>query len=257
MRPKAIFNWSTGKDSALALHTILQEDRYEVAWLLTTVNEEHDRVSMHGVRRDLLEAQAESLGIPLVQVRLPNAPTMEAYEQAIRETLLHLRNEGATVSIFGDIFLEDLRLYREQRLAELELEGVFPLWRQPTDALAQRVIALGFKAITTCVNERYLDRHFVGRLLDQEFLRDLPAGVDPCGENGEFHTFTYEGPIFRTPIAVLAGDVVYRRYADPAGAASSPNTTDRRETYQCSTSTTEEPLNQSGLWYCDLLRADA
>lgn len=253
MRPKAIFNWSTGKDSALALHKVLQEGRYDVAWLLTSVNEEHDRVSMHGVRRELLEAQAASLGIPLVQVRLPNAPTMEAYERAMRAVLLRLREEGATVSIFGDIFLEDLRAYREQRLAEVGLQGVFPLWQLPTDILAREVIDLGFKAITTCVNERHLDRRFVGRTLDHEFFQELPAGVDPCGENGEFHTFTYDGPIFRTPVFVSVGEVVHRRYAQPAPTDAD----DADETYTCGVSKDQEnepqALAETGFWYCDLL----
>ncbi len=230
MPPKAIFNWSTGKDSALALHRVLQSGGYDVAWLLTTVNERYDRVSMHGVRTELLKAQAESIGIPLVQVRMPEMPTMAAYEALMRETLGRLRDAGAAVSIFGDIFLEDLRAYREQRLAELGLLGVFPLWRDPTNVLAREVISLGFKAITTCVNEAVLDRRFVGRILDDAFLGELPDGVDPCGENGEFHTFVFDGPIFKQAIPLHVGSVVHRTYEAPATA----------------------PLASAGFWYCDL-----
>ncbi len=240
--PKAIFNWSTGKDSALALHKVLQSGEYDVAWLLTTVNVRYDRVSMHGVRTELLEAQAASLGIPLVQVRLPDTPTMDAYERAMRETFGQLRDEGATVSIFGDIFLEDLRVYREQQLIKSGLQAVFPLWQIPTGILAREVIDLGYTAITTCVTAQYLDRSFVGRVFDDAFLKDLPAGVDPCGENGEFHTFTCDGPIFQRPVRVSMGDVVHRRYEQPSVHADA-NSGDRATP------------GAAGFWYCDLLRA--
>lgn len=268
MIPKAIFNWSTGKDSALALHKVLQSGEYDVAWLLTTVNARYDRVSMHGVRTELLEAQSASLGIPLVQVRLPDTPTMDAYECAMRDTLGRLRDEGATVSIFGDIFLEDLRVYRERQLKESGLQAVFPLWQTPTDVLAREVLDLGFTAMTTCVNAQYLDRSFAGREFNDAFLRELPAEVDPCGENGEFHTFVCDGPVFEHPVRVAVGEIVHRQYeqlpvrgedeaADDAAAESLDST--GRESYECGSRSEakagdETTPGAAGFWYCDLLR---
>ena len=254
MHRKAIFNWSTGKDSALALHKVLRAGEYDIRWLLTTINARHDRVSMHGVRTELLQAQAESLGIPLVRVMMPDTPTMDAYEQAMRDVLERLRFEGATASIFGDIFLEDLRAYREQRLVELGLQAVFPLWGIPTDVLARDVIELGFRAITTCVNDRYLDCNFVGREFDSSFVKDLPEGVDPCGENGEFHTFTYDGPIFHHPVPVVLGDVVHRRYqASEEGKEDSSTANPTSGSYNCRSSSTQADPIEAGFWYCDLL----
>lgn len=260
-KPKAIFNWSTGKDSALALHRTLAAGDLDVRWLLTTVNDEHDRVSMHGVRTELLQAQADALGLPLVQIRLPNTPTMEAYDAAMRNTLHQLREQGAEVSVFGDIFLEDLRAYREQKLAELGLRAVFPLWAHPTDTLVREVIDNGFKAVTTCVNTKYLGKEFVGRLLDDAFVRGLPPGVDPCGEHGEFHTFTFDGPIFARPVRVRTGNVVYRTYerpptspADPsAQTPPSPEEDQGSSAYTCGSSTAD-PF-QTGFWYCDLIHS--
>jgi uncharacterized protein (TIGR00290 family) len=254
MRPTAIFNWSTGKDSALALYKVLQSGEYDIGWLLTTVNERYERVSMHGVRTELLQAQADSLGVPLVQVRLPETQTMEAYERAMGETLSQLIAAGASCSIFGDIFLEDLRAYREQRLAALGLRAVFPLWQTPTSVLAREVIDLGFSAITTCVNDRWLGRQFVGRQLDDMFLQELPVGVDPCGENGEFHTFTCDGPLFRQAIPVTLGEVVYRRYEQPARAGDDGDHTPQQESYACqSASDDRQAPIEAGFWYCDLL----
>ncbi len=255
MHGKAIFNWSTGKDSALALHKVLRAGEHDVRWLLTTVNARHDRVSMHGVRTELLKAQAEAIGIPLVQVILPDAPTMDAYERAMHDALDALRSDGATVSIFGDIFLEDLRAYREQRLAELDLQAAFPLWGTPTGELAQDVIDLGFRAITTCVNDRHLDRSFVGREFDSAFLRDLPAAVDPCGENGEFHTFTYDGPIFRQPVPVVLGEVIHRRYQASQDAAADSDAGDSVSGF-CGARLrpkTQASPTDAAFWYCDLL----
>jgi uncharacterized protein (TIGR00290 family) len=256
MKPKTIFNWSTGKDSALALHTILAQSTLDVQWLLTTVNDQHDRVSMHGVRTELLEAQAAALGIPLVQVRLPDTPTMHAYETTMTATLTTLRDQGAEVSVFGDIFLEDLRAYRERRLAEIGLRAIFPLWQQPTDRLVRNVIDLGFKAITTCVNARHLGQEFVGQVVDDAFVRALPPGVDPCGENGEFHTFTYDGPIFAHPIAVRTGEIVYRTYERPVAVsvgATARTSDETTSSYECQPASAEDPF-ETGFWYCDLVR---
>lgn len=241
--PKALMNWSGGKDSALTLYKLIQSQDYEIACLLTSISEKYQRISMHGVRVDLLIAQTESIGIPLVKMEIPDMPSMEVYEETMRDTLSKLKKEGITSSIFGDIFLEDLRAYRESKLAELGMKGVFPLWKQPTDRLILEFLDLGFKTITTCVNEKYLDKSFVGRVIDEDFLKDLPSGVDPCGENGEFHTFVYDGPIFSKPVEFEIGEIVLRRY-------EAPKTEDDAD--QCFSDKKEDPTKY-GFWYCDLI----
>jgi len=245
MKQPAIFNWSGGKDSALALYKVQQSGQYDVQTLLTTVSEPHRRISMHGVRVALLEQQAASLGLPCHQLLLPETPTMAAYEQRLTAALQQLKSHGATASIFGDIFLEDLRRYREAQLARLELQAVFPLWGVPTGELVREFLALGFKTITTCVNEKYLDRSFAGRVIDEDFLRDLPPHVDPCGENGEFHTFVFDGPLFNTPIAFEKGEIVHRTYT-PA-----PKTNANADANDCAAGPEPEPFD-TGFWYCDL-----
>ncbi|WP_439489967.1 diphthine--ammonia ligase [Algoriphagus sp.] len=242
-KAKAILNWSGGKDSALTLYKLQQFEDFEIECLLTSISQKYQRISMHGVRLELLEMQAKSVGIPLVKMEIPDMPTMEVYEQTMRETLSELKNQGVTASIFGDIFLEDLRTYRENKLAEIDILGVFPLWNQSTDHLIREFLDLGFKTITTCVNEKYLDKSFVGRVIDEDFLKDLPSGVDPCGENGEFHTFVFDGPIFTKPIEFEKGEVVLRKY-------EAPKTED--ETDQCFSKEIEDPTKY-GFWYCDLI----
>ena len=237
MKPPAIFNWSGGKDSALALYKVRQAGHYAIQTLLTTVSTPYQRIAMHGVRTALLERQAAALGLPCRQLLLPEMPSMATYEQLMGDTLRELQSAGATAAIFGDIFLEDLRHYREASLALLGLEAVFPLWGVPTGELIREFIGLGFRTITTCVNEHYLDRSFVGRVIDEDFLRDLPAGVDPCGENGEFHTFVFDGPLFSQPIVFEKGEVVRRTYPAPVVANE----------YDCS-----GPA-ETGFWYCDLV----
>ncbi|MBZ4044295.1 Dph6-related ATP pyrophosphatase [Flavobacterium hibisci] len=239
---KALFNWSSGKDSALALYKILQDPDYKIECLLTSVNQQYQRISMHGVRKELLEAQAKSIGLPLKIMQIPEMPTMEVYENVMTETLSGLKKEGITHSVFGDIFLEDLRKYREDKLAEMGFEGVFPIWKIPTSDLIQEFIALGFKTIVVCVNERYLDKSFVGRIIDQDFIKDLPEDVDVCGENGEFHTFTFEGPIFSENINFEIGETVYRKYEKPKTESS--NTA-------CDTNSTD--AFDYGFWYTDLI----
>jgi len=245
MKEKLVFNWSSGKDSALCLYKILQRQKYEVICLLTSISEKYQRISMHGVRVELLEAQAESIGIPLIIMQIPEMPTMEKYETVMRRTLTDLKSKGATASVFGDIFLEDLRSYRETKLAELNLKGVFPLWKIPTRQLIQEFIDLGFKTIVTCVNEKYLDKSFVGRIIDQKFLNDLPDNVDPCGENGEFHTFVYDGPLFNAPIAFSKGEVVYRKYTSTKQVDNN--------SYDCDATEKADNPYDTGFWYCDLL----
>ncbi|MFB9107785.1 diphthine--ammonia ligase [Flavobacterium gyeonganense] len=240
---KALFNWSSGKDSALTLYKILQNPDYKIEYLLTSVNQQYQRISMHGVRTELLQAQAKSLGLPLKIMQIPEMPTMEVYENVMTETLSGLKKEGITHSVFGDIFLEDLRKYREDKLAEMGFEGVFPIWKIPTSDLIQEFIRLGFKTIVVCVNERYLDKSFVGRIIDQDFINDLPEDVDVCGENGEFHTFTFEGPIFSETINFEIGEMVYRKYENPKTESS--NTV-------CDTSATD--AFDYGFWYIDLIK---
>ena len=240
---KAIFNWSSGKDSALALYKTLQNPDFKIEYLLTSVNQQFQRISMHGVRVELLEAQAKSIGLPLKIMQIPEMPTMEVYENVMTETLSELKNEGITHSVFGDIFLEDLRKYREDQLLKIGFEGVFPLWKIPTHDLIQEFVSLGFKTIVVCVNERYLDKSFVGRIIDQEFINDLPENVDVCGENGEFHTFTFDGPIFSKPIQFEIGEIVYRKYEQPKTEDSSNKA--------CDTNTSE--AFDFGFWYCDLI----
>lgn len=215
MKPQALFNWSSGKDSALALYKILQENQYEVSTLLTSIHEEFQRVSMHGVHVSLLEKQAESLGIPLVKMELPKEPSMEEYQKIMSNTMAEIQALGVTHSIFGDIFLEDLRKYREQQLNAIGMQAVFPLWKKDTSRLIREFLDLGFKTIVTCVNGSYLDKGFAGRMIDHDFIKDLPENVDPCGENGEFHTFTFDGPIFKTPVAFEIGETVKKTYPKP------------------------------------------
>ncbi|MFC7772881.1 diphthine--ammonia ligase [Flavobacterium sp. GCM10027622] len=243
MKPKAIFNWSSGKDSALALYTTLLEKEYDIVGLLTSVNTQYQRISMHGVRVALLESQAESIGIPLYKLEIPEMPTMELYDEVMKGKMLELQSKGVTHSIFGDIFLEDLRKYREEKLAIARIEGVFPLWKKDTSALIQEFLGLGFKTIVTCVNERYLDQSFVGRIIDEQFIKDLPENVDVCGENGEFHTFTFDGPIFSQPIAFEIGEIVHRKYERPKTESS--NTA-------CD-NTADTTAFDYGFWYCDLI----
>lgn len=215
MKPKAIFNWSSGKDSALALYKILKEEKFEVTSLLTSINKEFQRISMHGVHVSLLEKQAESLGFPLIKMELPKEPTMEEYRELMNKMMNDLKSQGITHSIFGDIFLEDLKKYREDQLRSIGMEGVFPLWKINTTDLIREFLNLGFKTIVVCVNETYLDKSFAGRIIDEDFIKDLPENVDPCGENGEFHTFTFDGPLFKNPVEFEIGEIVKKNYPKP------------------------------------------
>jgi len=235
----AIFNWSGGKDSALCLYEILQEQKYEIVSFVTTVSQPYQRISMHGVRVELLDIQAERIGLPLLKISIPEMPTMDTYDNTMASVLLEMKNKGVTVSVFGDIFLEDLRKYREDKLAELNLKGVFPLWKRPTHELIRKFIDSGFKAITTCVNDKYLDKSFVGRVIDDDFLNDLPDGVDPCGENGEYHSFVFDAPFFSSPIPFEKGEIVYRKYTPSNHDSDTEKNTD-------------SPFD-NGFWYCDLL----
>lgn len=210
MTEKVLFAWSGGKDSAMALYELLKVGRYEVAALLSTVTEGYDRISMHGVRRTLLEAQASSLGLFLEKIYISKTSSNAEYEEKMREVLLRYKRANVSSVVFGDIFLEDLKKYREDNLAKAGMKGIFPLWKQDTGELADAFIDAGFKAVITCVDSKLLDGSFSGRNFDKQFLRDLPPGVDPCGENGEFHSFVYAGPIFKKEISFDRGGIVLR-----------------------------------------------
>ena len=205
-----LFCWSGGKDSAMALHALQSAREYRVTALLTTVTEEYDRISMHGVRRVLLERQAASIGLPLHAVLIPPQCINATYEARMKEALSEHLARGVQRVAFGDIFLEDLRVYREKNLAQIEMQALFPIWKRDTRELARDFLRCGFRAITVCVDPRVLDPSFAGRVLDESFFADLPPGVDPCGENGEFHTFVFDGPVFGAPIRFLIGEKVMR-----------------------------------------------
>lgn len=232
-----IFNWSGGKDSALALYYCLKNPDLDIKYLVTTINDAADRISMHGVRVELLEKQAESIGIPLYQVRLPEMPGMKEYDAIMKSTMEHFRTEGITHAIFGDIFLEDLKNYRDARLAEAGMTGIYPLWKRDTIELINEFLDLGFETVIACTQER-LER-IVGKEITPELIMSLPDDVDVCGENGEFHTFAYKGPIFKKPIAYRAGEKVFKTYAAPKDADD--------------TCFSSAPQKAAGFWYCDLL----
>ena len=210
MREPILFCWSGGKDSAMALHTLLRLPDVRIVALLTTVTETYDRISMHGVRRELLVQQAQSIGLPLHEVRIPPQCVNPIYEARMEEALRIYYAEGVRTVAFGDIFLQDLRAYRERNLARIGMTALFPIWTRDTRELIHSFQAARFRAIAACIDPKVLDRSFAGRELDDSFFRDLPAGVDPCGENGEFHTFVFDGPIFHNPIPIRSGKIVER-----------------------------------------------
>lgn len=207
---KILVSWSSGKDSAWMLHVLKQDPSIEIGGLLTTMNEQFDRVAMHAVRRPLLEAQAEAAGVPLRTVPLPWPCTNAAYEERMRTAVSQAVAEGFTHVAFGDLFLEDVRKYREEKLAGTGLAPLFPIWGIPTGELAVRMVESGLRSVLTCVNPKQLNRSFAGRQFDRALLDDLPAGVDKCGERGEFHSFAWDGPMFNQPVAIEVGAVVER-----------------------------------------------
>jgi len=238
--PKKIyFNWSTGKDSALALYHLLQNKNFSIDHLLVSVNAHHNRVSMHGLRRELMQKQIASIGLPYSTIELPEQPGMSEYETIMRQTVETLKQQGFNHTAFGDIFLEDLRTYREQQLAVYNITAHFPLWKRNTKELVHEFIDLGFKAMVICTKAELLDQDFTGRIIDRDFIKDLPANVDPCGENGEFHTFCFDGPIFKQAIPFTIGEKVFREYKSP-----------KEEKDNCFSQQPERPM---GFWFCDLL----
>lgn len=209
-KERIALSWSGGKDSTMAAYQLLASQKYEIATLLTTVTEEFERISMHGVRRELLERQARSLGIALRTVLIPKECTNEIYEVRMREALEDFKAQGISKVAFGDLFLADVKQYRDERLAQVQMSGLYPIWMRDTDELVRTFIGLGFKAFLTCVDTEAIDASFAGRQIDQQLLKDLPENADPCGEYGEYHSFVYAGPIFAQPIACRAGEIVRR-----------------------------------------------
>lgn len=210
MSRKTIISWSTGKDSAWATYQLQQRDDIDLVGMLCTINGQHQRTAMHAVRIELLQAQAERLGLPVSIIELPFPCSNEQYAQIMGEATQQLIDAGIECMSFGDLFLEDIRQYRIDNLAPTGIEPIFPLWQQDTAALAQQMIAGGLKTVITCVDPKQLDPGFCGRVFDQSFLDDLPEDVDPCGENGEFHTFVFDGPMFSQSIAIERGEIVER-----------------------------------------------
>jgi uncharacterized protein (TIGR00290 family) len=210
VRPKALISWSSGKDSAWALHVVRQAGEFEIAGALTTVTDTFSRVSMHGVREELLTAQLDACGLKPMIVRIPSPCSNEIYEREMGAAMAQAKASGITHVIFGDLFLEDIRAYREAKLTAAGMQAVFPLWGTPTDRLAREMIAFGLEARLVCVDLKVLPSSFAGRSFDQNLLDELPAGIDPCGERGEFHTFVTNGPMQQRPIAVKVGETVER-----------------------------------------------
>jgi uncharacterized protein (TIGR00290 family) len=248
MKPRVVLFWSGGKDSGLALDRLRRAGDYEVVALITTVNSQYRRVSMHGVREELIAAQARAAGLPLDTMYVGPSGTNDAYVAALRQTLGAWRERGVETVAFGDIFLVDLRQWREKLLAELGMRGTFPLWQANTTQLAQEFVARGFRAVLCCANDAMLGEADVGRELSAEFFATLPAGVDPCGENGEYHSFVWDGPVFRTPVGFKVGDKVYRplEVAPTAAPADGP---------AIPVPAALGPTATKGFWFADLLPA--
>ena len=239
---KTYFNWSSGKDSALALYKILKNPDYNLDLLVTTINSDFNRVSMHGLREDLLQKQVQSINIPLQTIAFPADVTMDLYNEIMKNAMNSLVEKEYSHAIFGDIFLEDLKEYRDSKLAEVNIKGVYPLWKKDTKELLNQFLDLGFKAITVCVNAKLLGKEFVGRIIDEEFIKELPSNVDVCGENGEFHTFVFDGPIFKNKIDFSIGEKVLRSYTLHADADDN-----------CHQSKKEKSNHDTSFWYCDLI----
>jgi uncharacterized protein (TIGR00290 family) len=220
-----VMAWSGGKDSAYALYQLMKNELYEPRFLLSTINGNNHRLSMHGVREELIEAQAESIRIGLRKVYVYEG-TNEEYENSMQKELLKVKANGVGTVAFGDIFLEDLKAYREEQMRKIGMDCLFPIWKRDTHQLVRNFIREGFKTLTCCVNDAYLDQSRCGILMDEKFIADLPAGVDPCGENGEFHSFCFEGPIFKKKLSIITGEKVFRK----------------------------SDMNSNGFWFCDLLK---
>jgi Predicted ATPases of PP-loop superfamily len=223
-KQKTVLNWSSGKDAAMAYSLLQHSPSHIVTQLLTTVSSEHERIVMHGVREELLDAQAERIGLPLKKIYLPASRNDNLYKQAMADALSEMQAQGIHTAAYGDIFLEDLRIYREQQLHSIGMQALFPLWKKDTRAMIQLIEQLGIDAMLVCVNEKFLGKEFLGRKVNAQLLADLPANVDPCGENGEFHTFVYNTPYFSTPVPVVKGEISYHQYTPAANDKDQWNT---------------------------------
>lgn len=237
IKKQCIFNWSGGKDSTLALHYALQDKSIEIKYLVTTVTEKYNRVSMHGVRESLLMKQAESIGIPLYQIRLPEMPDMKTYDDVMNIHMNKFKSEGITHSIFGDIFLEDLRKYREEKLSEIGMEALFPLWNRNTTDIIEDFLKLDYKTIIVCCQQNL--KSLCGQIINRELIDNLPSEIDPCGENGEFHTFAFDGPLFKNRISFTIGELVFRTYTNPDNTVQDDSLSNSKS-------------DTLGFWYIDL-----
>jgi uncharacterized protein (TIGR00290 family) len=208
----AFINWSGGKDCCLALHKILEEKKFHPEFLFTTVSKNEQRVSMHGVRKELITRQGFSLGIKSRKLYIPADNTLDTYNKFMHHELKLMQERGIHQAVYGDIFLEDLKKYREEKLKEVDLTGIFPLWKQDSRQLIEEFISLGYKAMIICINAKKLDQKFLGRTIDPDLINELPSEVDVCGENGEYHTFVYDGPIFKEPIPIIQGEKVFKEF---------------------------------------------
>jgi uncharacterized protein (TIGR00290 family) len=234
-----VFCWSGGKDSSYALHKIITEGVYEVKYLLSTFNGVYNRLSMHGVREELIAAQAKSIGLPLLKVYVYEADNAE-YERQMDATLQIIKEQGINTVIYGDIFLEDLRQYRENKMVALQMQCVFPIWQVNTAWMVNDFVQQGFQSVICCINDGYLDAVWAGRIINASFIADLPDTVDPCGENGEFHSFCFDGPVFKTPIPITIGEKTYKPLLI--------KTTDHP--------TPIKDVGTKGFWFCDVLPAN-
>lgn len=239
-RPKSFFNWSGGKDSSLALYHCLKDPKQKVELLCTNLSKEFERISMHGVRRELLEQQARSIGLPLQETFLKEGIGMQDFDQLMADLFTKLKSQGFTTAVYGDIFLEDLKAYRDQQLMVSKLNGYYPLWKRDTSQLIREFLDLGFKAIIVSVKSELLDESFVGRELNASFIDDLPENVDPCGENGEFHSFVYDGPIFQSAIDFEIGEKVFKSYE-----------LKKQDDDNCFMNQSKK--EELGFWFCDLI----
>jgi len=232
----SIFCWSGGKDSSYALNKVLKEDVYEIKYLLSTFNGTYNRLSMHGVREELIQAQADNIGIPLLKIYVHEASNTE-YEKQMNEMLLYVKAKGIDTVLYGDILLEDLRFYREEKMKQQGMKCVFPIWKMNTAWLVNDFVAKGFKSYTCCINDGYLDQTWVGRLIDENFIGELPSTVDPCGEHGEFHTFCFAGPIFKKEIKIVVGEKTYKPIPIKTVDRPTPN----------------KDAGTEGFWFADIL----
>lgn len=257
---KTILNWSGGKDSARALYELQrQPGTLEISQLVTTISMAYDRITQHGVKTELLLKQADAIGLPLYCIYLPDSPTMENYNRMMSRSFHYFKTCGYSDTVYGDIFLENLRSFREEKASEMGFKAHFPLWKRSTEELARSFVDAGFKAITVCVDDRYLGEDFIGREYNHQFLDDLPDGVDLCGEYGEFHTFVYDGPVFSSPVPVRKAEIVHRYHEKPESDSSDSDTGENSSANSGQSdfnASSDHSSENPGCWYCELVEDD-